>query len=197
MSKGAATRQTILQRAIALSSVVGLQGLSIGRLAEELELSKSGLFAHFRSKEALQTAVLESAAERFTELVVRPALKEPRGEPRVRALFERWLAWERDSSLPGGCVFVTAAVQVDDQPGPVRDVLVRLQEAWIDLLSKSARLAVDVGHFRANLDGRRFAQELYGMLLAHYHFTRLLRDPDSESRTRTAFEHLIARSRSV
>jgi hypothetical protein len=88
-------------------------------------------------------------------------------------------------------------VQVDDQPGPVRDVLVRLQEAWIDLISKSARMAVDVGHFRSNLDGRRFAQEAYGILLAHYHFTRLLRDTESGSRTRAAFEHLIARSRAV
>jgi AcrR family transcriptional regulator len=197
MAKGATTKQSILHRALALSSVVGLEGLTIGRLADELKLSKSGLFAHFKSKEALQCAVLESATERFTELVVRPALKESRGEPRVRALFERWLAWGRDQSMPGGCVFVTASVQLDDQPGPVRDQLVGLQQRWIDLIATTARLAVEAGHFRTNLDARRFAQELYGILLAHYHFTRLLRDPESEARTRTAFEHLLARSRAV
>ena len=197
MSKGLATRTTILNRAVALSSLMGLERISIGRLADELELSKSGLFAHFKSKEALQIAVLEAAAERFTEVVVKPALKEPRGEARVRALFERWLSWARQEGLPGGCIFVTASIEFDDQSGPVRDVLVKLQQDWVDLIATTARLAVDAGQFRQNLDGRRFAQELYGILLSHYHFTRLLRDPDSESRTRAAFEHLVARSRVV
>ena len=197
MSKGLATRQTILDRAIALSSVVGLERITIGRLAEDLELSKSGLFAHFKSKEALQIAVLLEAAEKFKELVAKPALKEPRGEPRVRAIFERWLRWAREDGPPGGCIFVVASVEYDDQPGDVRDTIVKLQSDWIDLLSATARMAVDVGHFRTNLDGRRFAQELYGILLAHYHFSRLLQDRDSEARTRAAFEHLIGRSRSL
>ena len=197
MSKGESTRQGILERAVAVSSLVGLEGLTIGRLAEDLRLSKSGLYAHFKSKEALQIAVLERAADRFTELVVRPALREPRGQPRVRALFERWLDWSRSQVLPGGCIFVTASVEYDDQPGPVRDYLVRAQQDWVDLMATTARFAVEVGHFRANLDGKRFAQDLYGILLANYHFTRLLGDPDTESRTRAAFEHLIARSRAV
>ena len=195
MAKGETTRNAILDSAVRLTSVHGLQGITIGQLAEEMNLSKSGLFAHFKSKEALQMAVLEQAAALFTEVVVRPALREPRGEPRLRALFERWLEWSRDSQLPGGCVFVTASVELDDQPGPVRDLLVVKQRDWIDLISNCALRAVEVGHFRANLDGRRFAQELYGLLLAHYHFSRLLGDADSEARTRACFEHLLARSR--
>ena len=197
MSKGLATRTTILDRAIDLSSVVGLEGVSIGRLADELDLSKSGLFAHFKSKEALQLAVLHAAGEKFTELVVRPALREPRGEPRIRALFERWLAWANGAGPKGGCIFVTASVEFDDQPGPIRDLLAKLQQDWVDFIAGTALRAVEAGYFRANLDPRRFAQEAYGILLAHYHFTRLLKDPDSESRTRAAFEHLIARSRTI
>jgi AcrR family transcriptional regulator len=197
MAKGEVTRNAILDSAVRLTSVHGLQGITIGQLADEMNLSKSGLFAHFKSKEALQMAVLEQAAALFLDVVVRPALREPRGEPRLRALFEHWLEWSRDSQLPGGCVFVTASVELDDQPGPVRDLLVAKQRDWIDLIANCARMAVDVGHFRSNLDGRRFAQELYGLLLAHYHFSRLLSDPDSEARTRSGFEHLLARSRVV
>ncbi|HXI20661.1 MAG TPA: hypothetical protein VNH46_06230, partial [Gemmatimonadales bacterium] len=121
MSKGLETRDTILHHATQLASKVGLCGLTIGTLAEDLALSKSGLFAHIGSKEQLQILVLERAAHDFIEAVVRPALREPRGEPRIRALFERWLAWDRDGLLPGGCVFVAAASELDDRPGPVRD----------------------------------------------------------------------------
>ena len=197
MAKGQITRQSILERAVAVSSLTGLEKLTIGQLADDLKLSKSGLFAHFKSKEALQLAVLDRAVDRFTELVVRPALKEPRGEPRVRAIFERWMGWSKSTILPGGCIFVTASVEFDDQPGAVRDFLVKAQQDWVDLIATTARFAVEAGHFRNNLDGKRFAQELYGILLAHYHFTRLLTDPGAEGRTRTAFEHLVARSRAV
>ena len=197
MSKGLATRNSIVGRAVELSSVVGLERVTIGRLADDLELSKSGLFAHFKSKEALQIAVLEAAAERFRDVVVKPAVKEPRGEQRVRALFEHWLRWAKAAGLPGGCIFVTASVEFDDQPGPVRDALVKLQKDWVNVIATTARLAVEAGQFRPNLDDRRFAQELYGILLSHYLFTRLLQDPESEARTRTAFEHLVGRSRVV
>src|SRR6266550_690916 len=111
-TKGATTRQAVLERATQLASRVGLGGLTIGTLADELELSKSGLFGHFRSKEALQIQVLDHAAARFVESVVRPALHEPRGEPRMRALFERWLDWGRSSPMPGGCLFVAAATEL-------------------------------------------------------------------------------------
>src|SRR5688572_27760940 len=143
MEKGARTKSAILDRATGLASQVGLTGLTIGVLADELRLSKSGLFAHFRSKETLQIDVLNHAADRFREVVVRPALQEPRGAPRIRALFERWLAWGRDSALPGGCVFVAATAELDDRPGPVRERLVELQRDWVKTLAISFEKGVE------------------------------------------------------
>src|SRR5206468_5300187 len=139
MSKGERTHTAILDRATGLASQLGLTGLTIGALADDLRLSKSGLFAHFQSKEALQIAVLDHAAQRFAETVVRPALLEPRGVPRMQALFDRWVAWERDEALPGGCIFVAATAELDDRPGPARDRLVALQRDWINVLETSVR----------------------------------------------------------
>ena len=154
MGKGELTRQAILERATALASRSGLEGVSIGHLAEELGLSKSGLFAHFGSKEALQVEILRFAAERFVENVVRPALAQPRGEPRVRAIFERWIAWGRSQSVPGGCLFVAAASELDDRPGPARDELVRLQRDWLDSIAIAFRSGITEGHFRADCRSR-------------------------------------------
>jgi AcrR family transcriptional regulator len=192
MGKGDATRQTILERAAGLASQVGLEGLTIGRLAEELELSKSGLFAHFRSKDALQVETL-----RFVDRVVRPALRAPRGEPRVRALFERWYEWARTTPLPGGCIFVAAATELDDREGPARDELVRQQRDWLELIANVARTAIREGHFRGDADPDQFAFELYGIMLASHHATRLLRDPAAERRMRRAFESLLVNFRAL
>lgn len=192
MSKGEETRAAILERAFASASRVGLEGLTIGGLADEVGLSKSGLFAHFDSKEALQLQVLETAAERFVETVVAPALKAPRGEPRVRALFERWMDWEEAAFQPGGCIFIATANELDDRPGPVRDRLVALQEDWLEALATAARIAVSEGHFREDLDARQFAYDLYALILAYHHFSRLLHDPAAEERARSSFEALLA-----
>src|SRR5262249_48904840 len=162
MQKGEATRTAILERATRLASQVGLEGVTIGVLAEELKLSKSGLFAHFRSKEALQVQILDHCAGLFVERVIRPALAAPRGEPRVRALFERWLEWDRARPLPGGCLFVAASVELDDRPGPARDRLVQAQREWLEVIARSCRLAVEEGHFRVDTDPERFAQDIYG-----------------------------------
>ena len=195
MTKGAATHQTILSHAAGLASQVGLSGLTIGALADELALSKSGLFAHFRSKEALQIQVLEYAAARFTDEVVRPALKKPRGEPRMRAIFERWLAWGQNETLPGGCLFVAAASELDDQPGPVRDRLVALQRQWLDVIATSFRKGVEERRFRADAEPAQFAQDLYGIMLAFHHSSRLLADPRAELRARRAFDRLLKDAR--
>jgi AcrR family transcriptional regulator len=125
MGRGAETRQVILGRAAQVASLVGLEGLTIGGLAGELRLSKSGLFAHFHSKEALQVETLRFAAQLFIDNVIRPALKSRRGEPRVRALFERWLDWAKADTLEGGCLFVAASAELDDREGPARQELVR------------------------------------------------------------------------
>jgi len=188
MRKGDATREAILDHAVALARKVGLEGLTIGQLAEDLELSKSGLFAHFKSKDALQVQVLDAAAARFVDIVVRPALEVERGEPRVRALFEHWLQWEQ---RPGGCVFVQAAVDLDDREGPARDRLVQLQRDWLEAIATTADGAIREGHFRATLDPVQFAHDLNGIILAYHHSARLLRDPDAEARARRSFERLL------
>lgn len=188
MRKGQETRDAIVDHAIDLARRVGLEGLTIGRLADDLELSKSGLFAHFRSKEALQIQVLDGAAERFVASVVRPALLVERGLPRLQALFDRWLAWEQ---RPGGCVFVQAAVDLDDRPGPARDRLVQLQRDWLETLANTARGAIREGHFSSSVDPEQFAHDLNGIILAYHHAARLLRDRDAERRARTSFAALL------
>jgi AcrR family transcriptional regulator len=193
--KGEATRQAILNHALKLASQVGMEGLTIGRLAEDLGMSKSGLFAHFRSKETLQVEVLRAARDRFVAAVVRPALAAPRGEPRVRALFERWLVWEQSPPLPGGCPFVAAAFELDDRPGPARDFLVQTERDWMETLGGVARTAVQEGDFRPDLDCEQFAQDLWGITLAYVHATRLIRDPKARSRAEIAFDALVRGAR--
>ncbi len=193
MSKGGHTRERILDRAMAMAGVVGLEGLTIGDLAREAGMSKSGLFAHFASKEQLQLAIIETARARFVDEVIAPALKAPRGEPRVRALFERWLAWEK--ARRGGCPFVEASYELDDRPGPVRDALAAAQREWVDTVCAAARIAVDEGHLAANLDTRQFAFEMYGIFLAYHLYERLLESRDARSRALAAFDALLSRSR--
>jgi AcrR family transcriptional regulator len=195
VSKGSETRQVILGQAAQLASRVGLEGLTIGRLAACLELSKSGLFAHFQSKEALQVETLRHAAALFVDFVVRPALEVPRGEARLRALFERWLEWARADVLKGGCVFVAASTEFDDREGPVRDELVRHQRDWIALISNVARTGIGEGQFRPDLDTVQLAWDVYGVALAFHHAWRLLRDPGAEARASAAFETLIDAAR--
>jgi AcrR family transcriptional regulator len=195
MSKGETTRGLILDRALAIASTLGLEGLSIGGVAKEVGMSKSGLFAHFRSKEEMQLQVLKTAVDRFVETVVAPALGQPRGEPRVRALFANWLKWAEASWLPGGCLFIASAIELDDRPGPLRDFLASAQRDWLDALATAGRIAVDEGHFRADLDTAQFAYELYSIALSYHHFQRLLRDPRAGDRANRAFEDLLSKSR--
>jgi AcrR family transcriptional regulator len=194
-TKGEQTREAILTHALGLATRIGFEGLTIGRLAEDLGMSKSGLFAHFRSKEALQLETLRLAGARMIDAVVRPALTAPRGEPRVRALFERWLAWEQSPSLPGGCPFMAASFELDDRPGPVRDFVVQSLRDWLDTMGGAARIAVQEGHFRADLDCEQFAHDCQGIGLAFVHASRLMRDPRARARAQTAFEALLAASR--
>jgi AcrR family transcriptional regulator len=195
MRKGERTRSAILDGAVKLASELGLEGLTLGRLADELELSKSGLFAHFASKENLQLETLERAAERFSEVVVRPAVRLPAGEKRLRALFENWMEWPRRVRQPGGCIFVAAAAELDDRPGPARDRLAELQREWRVTIARVVRRGQEVGEFRADLDPEQVAFELHGIGLAHHHTARLLRDPRALERARAAFERLVADAR--
>ncbi len=198
MSKGATTRALVLDHAFTLASKVGFEGLTIGNLAKAAGLSKSGLFGHFRSKENLQVAVLETAVDRFLEGVMHPALKAPRGEPRVRAFFESWLEWARGHvANADGCLFIAAANELDDRHGPLRERLVDYQKEWLAGLARAADLAVEEGHFRADFDSEQFAYEFYSIILAFHHSSRLLRDERSDERAARQFERLIADARPV
>jgi len=195
MSKGEQTRTAILDCALSEASRIGLGGLSIGGLARQLDMSKSGLFAHFESKENLQRAVLQSARDRFIVRVIAPALREPRGEPRARAMFDRWLEWTRSPFLEGGCIFCSASTELGSQPGPLKDCLLEAQRDWLGVLSEVARVAVREGQFRADLDTEQFAWDFHSITLAYHYFSRLIQDPDSETRARSSFENLICGAR--
>jgi AcrR family transcriptional regulator len=189
--KGALTRHAILDCAVRLATRLGLEGLTVGRLADELGMSKSGLFAHFRSKDALDAAVVEHAARQFVDAVVRPALEAPRGEPRLRKIFEGWLAWSGAPEREGGCLFVATATELDDRPGPARDSLVRAQRDWFDFIAGAVRIAQQEGHISRTVSPEQFAQDTYGIVLAWHHASRLLGDDEAGPRAHRAFDRLI------
>ncbi len=193
MSKGESTRQAVLEQAVEVASRLGLSGLTIGTLASQVELSKSGLFAHFRSKEQLQLQVLTHAREAFTDQVVRPALAAQRGEPRLRTLFELWLVTARESA--SGCLFVSAATEFDDQPGSVREQLVRDHKDLMDSIGQMVRAAIGEGHFGEAADPEQFAHDVYSVMLGYFHAVRLIEDPAAERRTRVAFENLLTNAK--
>jgi AcrR family transcriptional regulator len=195
VSKGASTRSAVLGHALALASEVGLEGVTIGTLADRARMSKSGLFAHFDSKEALQIAVLDEAVSRFVETVVAPALRQKRGEPRLKALLDNWLRWSNADFMPGGCVFVASIADLDDRPGPVRDRLAASQRDWLDTLATAIRIGVDEGHFRADVDPAQLAHELLALAYGSHLMSRLLRDRSSETRLRKAVDRLLASAR--
>jgi AcrR family transcriptional regulator len=189
MGKGDETRVAILDQAVDVARVVGLGGLTIGTLAERTQLSKSGLFGHFRSKEGLQLAVLEHGRVDFETAVVRPALRAPRGEARLRELFTRWLEWD---ARPGGCPFAAASFEFDDQPGPVRDRLKADQRDLFDMIATMVRAGISEGQLRPDIDPDQFAQDLNGVILGCLFAKRLLDDARAEERALRAFESLLA-----
>jgi AcrR family transcriptional regulator len=195
MTKGLETRERIVEHAARLASRDGLEGVSIGVLAHELGLSKSGLFAHFGSKEALQLEILRSTAEHFEAEVILPAIQAPRGEPRVRALFERWKAWHARADDPGGCVFMAASVELDDRPGAPRDYLAGVLKQFMGVLTKAALVAMQEGHFRGDLDPKVFAFEWHGLMASWNQSRRLFRDPAADFYLNAAFERLLHSAR--
>jgi len=198
VKKGEQTRTLILNEAIALASQVGLEGLSIGSLASRLDLSKSGLFAHFGSKEDLQLLTLKQAQRLFQDRVFAPALQEPRGLPRLRALLAGWLAWiAQDNDLPGGCLLLSASAEYDDRPGALRELLVAGQRELRGAIVKAIRLAIEEGHLAAVTDPWQLGFELFGIVLATHHDRRLLEDTRSVARAQNAIERLIEAHRSA
>lgn len=194
MRKGEQTRAAVLEHAVAVASCKGLHGLSIGALATQAGLSKSGLFAHFGSKEALQQAVLEEAVESFTREVVAPALHEPSGVGRIRACFENWLLWSNASRFPGGCPLMGATFELDSQPGPLRDFVATQQRRWLDMLARMITAAIATGELSADTDPDLFAFEINGIGLSHSFSCRLLEDPKCTDHARQAFNRLMKRA---
>ncbi len=193
MRKGAATRATILRAAVETACVAGIGGLNLQPLADRIGMTKSGLYAHFGSKEALQIATLEQAAALFQQAVVAPAKSEAAGLPRLAGVFDRWLQWPANAGLPGSCPFFAAAVELDDAAGPVRERLVRLFRDFQQVFEQLIASAVRHGHLRAGTDGALLAHEFVGLRFAQHWATRLMREPQGSARTRAAFAGLIAR----
>lgn len=195
MSKGERTRKEIIDKAFVLAGDFGLEALSLGALAAEAGLSKSGLFAHFKSKEALQLDVIEEVRLRFVETVIRTALAKPRGEPRVRAFFDGYLDWIKNSLPNGGCIYMALSHEYDDRPGPVRDKLVANQLDYYDTLARIVQTAIDSGDFRADLDPQKFVFDFVGIKMAYQHRSKFLEIEKTYEYARDAFESLIERSR--
>jgi AcrR family transcriptional regulator len=190
-TKGERTRAAILDEALRLVSKAGLDGLTIGTLADATGMSKSGLFAHFGSREDLLLAVLDHGQQEFVEVVLKPALEKPRGVPRLKAMFVNWLDWTESADLPGGCPMIGGASEYDDKPGPVRDMLASGQRAWIDTLKRAARQAVEEGQLPASTDPEQLAFEMFGIALVVHHHRRLLGYSKARARALAALERLI------
>ena len=190
-SKGERTRAAILERAVDHALEVGLRGVTLGDLAEQVGLSKSGLYAHFGSKTALQIAVLDHAGEKFVGRVLLPALERPRGLERLASLMDAWIGVCRDEE-PNGCLFVKASMELDSDPGPVRDRLRDQHLAYYDSIARIVRGGVAAGQLRADVDADQVARDLYGIMLGYYQALRLLEDASAESRARTAISTLVA-----
>ena len=189
-SKGAATRDAILDHAYAIACSAGLEGLSIGALAHAVGMSKSGVFAHFGSREDLQLAVLETAAQRFVSHVFQPAVRRPRGLARLRAVIEQWFDWVRHED-EGGCLFLAAVSEYDDRPGPQRDLLLRQDRQWRQALAKAVSLAIEEGELRPDIDVEQLVFEIYALPLLVHHDAGLYGYEAARSRGIRAFERLI------
>jgi AcrR family transcriptional regulator len=194
ITKGEQTRGAIVSEALRMAAEVGLEGVTVGMLADKLALSKSGLFAHFKSKEALQLAVLDEAAERYIQRVLAPAIQEPRGLPRVRAFFRRQLDWAEKSGFSDGCFFVSLAQEYDDRPGPIRDRVVQQELDWRSAITKAVTLAISSGHLARTVDAEQFTFEFVGLVHSFQQAHKLLGDVKARHRAEVAFESLVKRS---
>jgi len=192
-TKGERTRAAILDEALRIVSKAGLDSVTIGTLAEATGMSKSGLFAHFGSREELLLAVLDHGQDEFTKVVFKPALDHPRGIPRLRAMFVNWLDWTESAELPGGCPMIGGATEFDDKPGPIRDMLAAGQRTWIETLKRGVRQAIDQGQLAADTDPEQIAFEMFGIALVVHHHRRLLGYSKARARALAALESLFER----
>jgi AcrR family transcriptional regulator len=190
MRKGELTRAAILDVALALASRDGLEGLTIGLLADKMNMSKSGVFAHFGSREDLQIEVLKLYHHHFEQEVFYPSMKEPRGLPRLQRMFARWVK-RVTVEIASGCIYISGAVEYDDRPGAIREELVAMVCTWQDALHRCAGQAIEMGHLSADTDPQQLVYEMYGLILALHHDARFIKRPGSVTRAEAGFERLI------
>ena len=190
--KGQQTKAAIVDAALGLATQIGLEGLSIGALAEVMRMSKSGVFAHFGSREELQISVIREYYARFEEEVFYPALQHPKGMPRLKALFKNWM--NRTSvEIDSGCLFISGAVEFDDRPGPVRDALAGSVKTWLAAMDRAVVHAKESGHLAHDVDEHQMAFEIHGLILALHYEARFLKTPGSVARAHTGFANILAR----
>ncbi len=193
VQKGQQTKAAIVDAALALASQVGLEGLSIGAIAEVMQMSKSGVFAHFGSREELQISVVREYHERFEREVFYSALKQPRGLPRLQSLFDHWMR-QTSAEIDSGCIYISGAVEFDDRPGPVRDALVETVNKWQAAIHRAVDIAIAEQHLRADADAAQMAFEIHGLILALHYEARFLRNPQGLQRARQGFANILARN---
>ena len=192
MHKGQQTKAAIIEAALGLATQIGLEGLSIGALAEITQMSKSGVFAHFGSREELQISVIREYFCRFEQEIFYPALQAPRGLPRVKALFDNWM--QRVAvEIQSGCIFISGAVEFDDRPGPVRDALANSVQAWLAALYRAVVQAKQEGHLLPTADEEQMAFEIHALILALHYEARFLQNPRSVGRAHRGFDNILAR----
>jgi AcrR family transcriptional regulator len=190
--KGQQTKAAIVDAALRLATQVGLEGLSIGALAEIMHMSKSGVFAHFGSREELQISVIHEYFRQFEQEVFHPVLALPRGLPRVEALFANWMK-RVAIEIQSGCIFISGAVEFDDRPGAVRDALASSVETWLAAMHRALLQAKQQGQLSPETDAQQMAFEIHGLILALHYEARFLNNPGSIERANTGFAHVLAR----
>lgn len=193
LQKGQQTKLAIIDAALGLAAQIGLEGLSIGAIAEVTQMSKSGVFAHFGSREELQISVVREYHQRFEQEVFYPALEAPRGLPRLRAMFANWMQ-RTSAELDSGCIYISGAVEFDDRAGPVRDALAESVHTWLAAMKRAVVLAMHEGHLRADADEEQIAFEIHALILALHYEARFLRTPGSLARASNGFDNILARN---
>ena len=193
LQKGQQTKLAIIDAALGLAAQIGLEGLSIGAIAEVTQMSKSGVFAHFGSREELQISVVREYHHRFEQEVFYPALEAPRGLPRLRAMFANWMQ-RTSTELDSGCIYISGAVEFDDRAGPVRDALAESVHTWLAAMKRAVVLAIREGHLRADADEEQIAFEIHALILALHYEARFLRTPGSLARASNGFDNILARN---
>ncbi|RYF00986.1 MAG: TetR/AcrR family transcriptional regulator [Comamonadaceae bacterium] len=192
LQKGQQTKAVIVEAALGLATHIGLEGLSIGALADVTGMSKSGVFAHFGSREELQISVIREYHTRFEQEVFYPAMAAERGVARLRAMFDHWM--KRTSiEIDSGCIYISGAVEFDDRDGPVRDALASSVRTWLAAMKRAIEHCKEQGELRDDVNPEQMLFEIHGLILALHYEARFLQTPGSMDRANAGFDNILAR----